>query len=792
VTQQPCFRRWPALLALLACVFCLAHAASEEDRFANLDAIVQQAVDRGEIPGAVLVVGHGGKVVHRKAFGWRVLEPHRQPMTLDTIFDLASLTKPIATAPAVMRLVERGQVRLNDPVAKYIPEFARNGKQDITIRQLLTHFSGLPPDLDLKTPWRGYAQALQLACDSQPVVPPGSRFLYSDINYIVLGELVARVSAAPLDQYAMAHIFLPLKMETTRFLPPAEWRPRIAPTDRDERGVLLRGVVQDPTARRMGGVAGHAGLFSTAADLARFAQALLDRDTILSPLIIEKMTTPQQPANATVLRGLGWDIDSPFSSNRGELLPVGSFGHSGFTGTSLWIDPVTGTYIILLSNSVHPNGYGNAIVSLRTRAATAVAEALELKVSEQDRQRLAAITGYNETLAGARRLEDRNGTVLTGIDVLEAQGFQPLRRGGSTRKLGLLTNQTGLDSQGRRTIDALAGAPGLSLVAIFSPEHGPAGTLDTTEIGNARDPAAGIPIYSVYGRSSAQRHPPMDVLKQLDALVIDLQDAGVPFYSYEVTLGYFLEAAAQAGIEVFVLDRPNPVTGSFVQGPIVTHEAGSFKGYFPLPVRHGMTLGELARLYNSERRIGARLTVVPMQGWQRGDWFDATDLLWVNPSPALRSLTAATLYPGVALVEGTNVSVGRGTETPFELVGAPWVQPRELAEYLNRRLISGVRFVPAQFTPSSGPHANQLCGGVNIIVTQRNTLDAPELGIELASALLKLYPSDYKIERMVDILGNQAVFEALRRGEDPRRIAEDWRDPLETFQQLRQKYLLYK
>jgi len=712
-------------------------------------------------------------------------------MTPDTIFDLASLTKPF-TAACVMHLVEHGQVRLNDPVARYLPEFARNGKQEITVRQLLTHFSGLPADLDLKTPWSGHAHALQLAYEAEPVTPPGAGFLYSDINYIVLGELVARVSGMPLDKYATEHIFRPLKMETTRFDPPAEWRLRIAPTAHDEHGVLLRGVVDDPSARRMGGVAGHAGLFSTADDLARFAQAVLDRDgSFLSAVSIEKMTTPQQPANSTVLRGLGWDIDSPLSTNRGELLPVGSFGHTGYTGTSLWIDPSTQTYIVMLSNAVHPSGTNNQIVSLRARVANAVAASLSLHVSGKEEQRWAAITGYNETLAGMRRLQDRNGAVLTGIDVLESRGFDLLRRGPSRVRIGLLTNQTGVDSHGRRSIDVLADAPGVLLAAIFSPEHGVAGTLDTTEIGNTRDVATGIPIYSVYGAKDSQRRPPMDVLKQLDAVIVDLQDAGVSFFSYEVTMAYFLEGAAQAGIEVFVLDRPNPVTGSFVQGPVVTHEPGSLKGYFPLPVRHGMTLGELAKLFNSERGIHARLTVVGMQGWQRGDWYDATGLAWINPSPNLRSLNEATLYPGVALVEGTNVSVGRGTDTPFEFVGAPWIDARQLADHLNRRQIAGVRFVPVRFTPVAGPYANQLCAGVNLLITRRNGLDSPELGLELASALHRLYPKDFKMERMNDILGNQAVFDAVVRGEDPRRIAEDWRESLAAFQRLREKYLFY-
>jgi len=766
--------------------------APPPNRLGILDLIVQEAIRDGQIPGAVVLIAHDGQLIYRKAFGHRSLEPRREAMTTDTIFDLASLTKVVATTTAVMQLVERGKVRLNDPVAKYIPEFGQNGKEDITVRELLTHFSGLPNDLDLKQPWQGRETALRMAYESKPVFTPGSRFFYSDVNFIVLDALVERVADTPLDKYCAARIFAPLGMAHTRFLPPSSWLPKIAPTQYDEHERMLRGVVHDPTARRMGGVAGNAGLFSTADDLSKFAHALLDGSPVLSALSIEKMTTPQQPATAPVLHGLGWDIDSPLSSNRGELLPVGSFGHTGFTGTSLWIDPTTKTYIIILTNAVHPRGKGSAI-ALRSKIATAVAAALPLSVSEKEELRWESITGYNETLTAARRLSVRNGNVQTGIDVLEAHNFDVLQGiPAGKKKIGVLTNQTGVDAQGRRTIDVLAAAPGVALEAIFSPEHGVTGTLDTTAIGNSRDAATGVPVYSVYGATDAARRPSLDVLKTLDAVVVDVQNAGARFYTYETTLGYFLEAAAKAGIEIIVLDRPNPITGSFVQGPIPDAGRESFVNYFPVPVRHGMTMGELAKMFNAERGINAKLTVVPMEGWLRGDWFDSTALAWVNPSPNLRSLTEATLYPGVALVEGTNVSVGRGTDTPFELLGAPWINGRELAAYLNARGISGVRLVPASFTPSSSTYQGERCQGVNLVVTERNALDAPELGIELASALHKLYPQQFHMERMIEILANQSVYDAIAQGQDPRRIADDWREALEKFEQLRQKYLIYK
>ena len=311
-------------------------SADSPQSFVNVDRMIDQAIADQLIPGAVVIVGHNGKVVYRKAFGSRSLEPTREPMTIDTIFDLASLTKCIATTGAVMTLFQQGRIRLNDPVAAYLPQFAQNGKQDITIRELLTHYSGLRPDIDLQAAWQGRDAAFALAMGEKPAHPPGSGFVYSDINFEVLGFLVEKVSGQPLNDFTRNSIFKPLGMKDTGFLPDASLLPRVAPTQYDEQGKMLRGIVHDPTARRMDGVAGHAGVFSTADDLALFAESLLSSDTVLSHSVVQKMSSPQQPPNASSLRGLGWDIDSPFSSNRGELLPVGSYGHTGFTGTSLW------------------------------------------------------------------------------------------------------------------------------------------------------------------------------------------------------------------------------------------------------------------------------------------------------------------------------------------------------------------------------------------------------------------------------------------------------------------------
>jgi uncharacterized protein YbbC (DUF1343 family) len=448
--------------------------------------------------------------------------------------------------------------------------------------------------------------------------------------------------------------------------------------------------------------------------------------------------------------------------------------------------------VILLTNAVHPHGHNSAIVPLRSRVATAAAESLGLPVSNDQKLRMARITGYNEAMSSARLVTARNGSVRTGIDVLEAHEFAELREAGRAMiKVALVTNQTGMDSRGNRTIDVLAKAPDIQVIAIFSPEHGVTGSVDASGIADSKDPVTGISVYSVYGDTSAKRHPSLDVLRPADVIVYDIQDIGTRFYTYETTLGYFLEAAAQTGQKIFVLDRPNPINGTYVQGPISDKGRENFINYGQVPIRHGMTIGELARFYNSERGINSKLKVVSMEGWQRGDWLDSTGVLWVNPSPNMRSLTEAVLYPGLGILEATNVSLGRGTDTPFELLGAPWIQPRELAAYLNARAISGVRFVPTEFTPNANVYAQQKCGGVNILVTDRNSLDAPEVGIEIASALQSLYPQQFDMKNLDNLMLNKATMDAITAGQDPRRVWMDWVEAIELFKPIRARYLLY-
>lgn len=750
---------------------------------ADIDQAIKQAIADDEMPGAVLMIGRPGQVLYTNVYGNRALVPSSEPMTVDTVFDIASLTKVVATTSAVMRLFEQGRVRLSDPVTKYLPEF-QGGKSEITVRQLLTHFSGLRPDVDLKPEWTGYDTGIRKALVDLPVAGPGEKFIYSDINFLLLGEMVRRLSGRPLNEFVEGEVFAPLAMKYTRFLPPAEWRDRIAPTEKMKgQPYPLRGTVHDPTTRFMGGVAGHAGLFSTAGDLSRFAQMMLnygelDGARVFKEATVRKFTERASPANQTLLRALGWDMDTRFSAPRGELFPLGSYGHTGFTGTSLWIDPASKTYVILLTNSVHPR-VRPAISSLRARIATAAAAQAGYT------QPTAILTTYNETQIGMRLGAVRNGMVLNGIDVLAKDGFPSLHG----KRVGVITNHTGLTREGKRNVDVMVAA-GVNVKALFSPEHGLAGKEDHENVKNSLDAATRIPVYSLY--QGENRRPSRERLQELDVLVFDIQDIGARFYTYLSTLLNVMEEAGKVGLPVMILDRPNPITGVRVEAPVLEAGEESFVGCYQLPVRHGMTLGELGNLLNSEKRLGVKLEVVKMQGWQRGDWFDSTGLRWIDPSPNMRSLAAALLYPGVALLEySKNYSVGRGTATPFEQVGAPWIDGRELARYLNGRSVAGIRAYATRFRPESSNLAKQEIDGVRFVVTEREVFSPVAFGLELAGALIKLYPGKIDLPTNRRLIGNQSVINALARGDDPRTIVQNLQDSLDEFLKVRQKYLLY-
>ena len=770
-------------------------------------------------------------------------------MTIDTIFDVASLTKPVATATSIMILVEQGKLRLNDTVGKFIPEIQDEQAKSVTVQQLLTHTSGYRPDFDLGEKWTGREGMLQALYKEKLRNPPGTRFVYSDIGFIVLGEIIERISRTSLffatqklsgqalESASYFNAFRDFDSTTNPL------RTLFAPTE-DVRGqnsylgskfegsvtdgnAILRGQVHDPTAFRMGGVAGHAGLFSNADDLARYCQMLLNGGIapegsdgykaaikmlgvsvkaparILSAQTIAKMTAPYVVSETGETRGLGWDMNTSFSQNRGELFPLGSFGHTGFTGTSLWIDRVSQTFVVFLSNRVHPDGKGD-VTPLRAKVATVVASAIEDTPIEKYKEAEAAynaavatqIPAFIERVERAKREQlsanssqlsaiPKNATVLNGIDVLERDSFKQL----AGLRIGLVTNHTGRNFAGKPTIDVLHQAPGVKLVALFSPEHGIRGELDTEKISDSKDEKTGLPIYSLYGET---RRPKPEQLKDLDAIVYDIQDIGARFYTYTATLRNVMEEAAKLNKPVFVLDRPNPINGLSVEGPLAEEDKLSFIAAHTIPVRYGLTIGELGQMMNTERKIGADLRVIKMDGWSRSMWFDETGQTWVNPSPNMRSLTEATLYPGIGLLETTNLSVGRGTDTPFEVIGAPWLDGQKLARYLNERNLKGVRFVPIRFKPKASVFKDEDLGGINIIITDRSAFNSVRTGIEIAVALRKLYPTDWQVDRYARLLVNAEMLELLKRGEAPEAVEKAWLSSLNEFQQRRSAFLLYK
>ena len=847
----------------------------------QIAALVNADIADKKLPGAVVIVGHKGKIVYRKAFGNRSLVPTVEKMTVDTIFDLASLTKPIATATSIMILIEQGKLRLSDTIGKFIPDIEDEQAKRVTIQQLLTHTSGYAPDFDLKEKWTGREGMLAALKKEKLRTPPGTKFVYSDIGFIVLAEIVQKVSTKGIDDFA-TQLFSDLNVRHTEFTPfedvplirrenvskeliarlereQAEKIERnkarsshIAPTE-NIRGqqnylgaafegtefngnIILRGFVHDPTSARMGGVAGHAGLFSTADDLARYCQMLLNGGVapssppyeggvaavsgdgvvlssakrpakagtpnrrILSAQTVAKMTAPYVVSETGDTRGLGWDMYTAFSSNRGELFPLGSFGHTGFTGTSVWIDRVSQTFVVFLSNRVHPDGKGD-VTPLRAKVATVVASAIEdtpverYKAAEAEYNAAVAaqIPKFKEQVEASRRQAAVAGgspafpakTVLNGIDILERDNFKQL----AGMKIGLVTNHTGRNLAGKQTIDVLKEAPNVQLVSLFAPEHGIRGELDQAKIDDAKDEKTGLPVFSLYGET---RRPKPEQLKDLDAIVYDIQDIGARFYTYTATLRNVMEEAAKLGKPIYVLDRPNPINGNDVEGALAEEDKLSFIAAHTIPVRYGLTIGELGQMMNAERKIGADLRVIKMENWQRSMWFDETGQTWINPSPNMRSLTEATLYPGIGLLETTNVSVGRGTDTPFEVVGAPWIDGQKLAAYLNGRNMKGVRFIPIQFKPNASVFKDEQLSGVNIVITDRGSFRSVRTGIEIVTALRKLYPADWQVDKYARLLVNAEMLEMVKRGETPENIEKAVSQKIEDFAKRRASFLLYK
>lgn len=718
-------------------------------RFASVSGAITAAIEAGKMPGCVLIVGRHDEVLLRRAYGSRALQPSRSPMTLDTVFDLASLTKPLATATSTMILVERGKIDLKAPAAKYVPELAR--LTPFTVEQLLVHTSGLPA----ATPISDYALAdraavmrrLGQSLEGKLKTPPGERFLYSDVGFIVLEEIVRRTSGSDLATFTREEIWQPLGMTETGYHPAALLRDRAAPTEQRE-GQWMQGEVHDPRAFALGGVAGHAGVFSTADDLSRYARAMLARGAldgkrVLAERTFDTFVTRHETSSGG--RALGWDKDSRFALHRSGLLSPRAFGHGGFTGTAMWIDPGKDLYVVFLSNRVHPDGKG-AVNPLVAEVATLAIDASETK---------------------------------TGIDVLRAESFERLKGA----HIGLVTNASARAKDGTTTLEALRAAPNVTLSAIFSPEHG----IEAAKEGKIGDGTYhGVPVYSLYGERSS---PTASTLDGIDTLVFDLQDAGARFYTYASTMKLAMKVAASRKLRFVVLDRPNPLGGLDVAGPVLDGP-GSFVNHHALPIRHGMTMGELARLFADDEHLDVRLEIVQMLGWRRKDYFDHTGLTWVSPSPNLRTVEEVVLYPAVGLLESTNLSVGRGTDTPFEVIGAPYVDGEALAKNVEARAIPGLTVLPISFTPTTSVHQGKKCGGVRLRVTDRARFEPLRAAVTLALAIHEV-AAEWDVEHVDRILQSRTATDAIKSAKSADDVLATWKQELATFVTKRERFLLY-
>lgn len=735
----------------------------------EMDRAILSWIDEGFVPGAVLLHERiGGEAPDARAFGRAGRFDGAPDMEARTVFDLASLTKVVATATSVMVLVDEGRVELDEPVATYLPGFGRNGKGSITVEELLLHRGGLIPDNALADYEDGSEEAWRRICDLPTREEPGSAFTYTDVGFIALGELVERVDGRPLDRFAAEEIFVPLGMADTCFNPPASLRARCAPTER-RGGVWMRGEVHDPRAHLLGGVAGHAGLFSTASDLGQWCRMILGGGAaevdgkavrVLSESAVQEMTRTRWLPGGVDGRALGFDVDTAYSSPRGSGFPrAASFGHTGFTGTCFWLDPAARAYYVLLTNRVHPDGQGK-VTGLRRRIGTLV--------------------GAHH---GLREVALRSAVTL-GVDRYTADDL-----GGKGARVAVITNATGRDARGRRTIDVLASDPDVDLVRIFSPEHGLFSKLEG-DVGDATDEATGLPVHSLYGDT---REPTDEMLEGLDAVVFDIQDIGVRYYTYISTLGLAMGACGRRGVRVVVLDRPNPITGGRVEGPACDPERLSFIAWRPMPVTHGMTVGEIARMFRGEwGGIECDLTVVPMEGWSRAMWWEDTGVRWIDPSPNMRNPTQAVLYPCVGLLEGANLSVGRGTDEPFERFGAPFIDGPALAAALSAADLPGLRFSAIEFTPDASRFAGERCEGVHITVTDRDALRPVEAGLAIVWLLNRLHGADLELGRLDARLMSQRTWARLLAAPDWRGIAESWSTDVAQFLARRERYLIYR
>ena len=777
-----------------------------------IDAVADEIMAGDETSGLVIAIGRKDGLAYLKAFGDRQVEPERLPMEVNTVFDMASITKCVATATSMAVLFDRGTFSLDDPIGRYIPSFAQNGKDDVTFRLCLEHMSGINPVWFLNY----HASSVDEIWDhvmAEPLLKPtGTSYRYICQNFLILGKTVEVLSGEKVGDFAEKNIYRPLGMYDSGFRPkdkldeasPSEkpaaedWYNRCETTEYDKQRGWIKGVVHDPQSWIIGGHGGNAGLFTTAPDLAIFASMMLghgtltkengDKVQILTPETWKLWTAPWKVVGG--VHGLGWEKRrSAGTAARSWNYSPSAFGHTGFTGTTFWIDPDNDLFVIVLGNRLHPKRRAN---TMNRRADTIGAIAVDALRDPINTEILRA-EAMNHVAKIPARSCPRDAT-LNGIDVLQHTNFRLL----AGKHIGLVTNHTGISREGVPT-GLLMKQAGLDIVALFSPEHGIAGKLDQGNIDDTHDPDTGAPVYSLYGEI---RRPTPEMLEGIDTLVFDIQDIGARFYTYISTMGMAMQAAADNGIDFVVLDRVNPIGGEAVAGPLADPGEESFINFDQIPVRHGMTVGEIALMINDKQKLHLNLTIVPVLNWKRNMYFEQTGLPWVNPSPNMRSLTAATLYPGVCLAEGTGYSVGRGTDTPFELMGASWIDGVELAAKMNalvaedgrtttEKPLAGIRFEPITYTPTARPFKDTEISGLQFVITNRNALEPVKMGLALMRELIASYPDKISDRGANHLLMNKKILNMIKEGATLDEMETVWKRDFDRFMAYRQLFLIY-
>jgi uncharacterized protein YbbC (DUF1343 family) len=729
---------------------------------AECEQVLRDSIQGRAFPGCTVQVGSDQQPFWTAAFGYHDYSD-ATPVTVDAIYDLASVTKVAGTTTVLMRLVALGKVRLDDPIGRWLPEFLadtpdpeqRAQRERVTVEHLLTHSSGLGPWRPFHQQVDSYTDLIAEACRVPLVAEPGESHRYSDIGLMLAGEVAARAGGRPLAELERELVFDPLGMTNTWRCPPAELLSRIPPTEIDAAtGELVHGVVHDENARAGEGQTGHAGLFATAEDLGKLAAELLraarGQSRLFPRQVVEQFFEPRQVGG--IRRAVGWNI---VPDSGGRLL-----SHTGFTGTSMQLDLRRNRYIVLLTNRVHPTRDNQQIGRVRREVRAAVERQFESM--------------------------DHPG--------IERQ-FAELQQTLEGKRVGLLTNPSSVDAEYRFLADRLHASSQVTLVCLFAPEHGLRGDRQAGQkVQDYVDDATGLPVYSLY---SQRRIPTPEQLAEFDVLLCDLQDVGARFYTFVWTVVSVMEAAARENKRVVIFDRPNPIGLAHMEGAPTRLNAGLvgpvWSGQpFGVPTRHGMTVGEIATLVNEAwAENKADLTVVRVPGYSRSTRFVETGYPWVMPSPNMPTLDTAAVYPGTCVFEGTNLSEGRGTTRPFELIGAPFVQPRRVVARLNDAGLPGVRFREAWFTPTFEDHADQLCGGVQVHVTDPDAFQPVRTGLVMLKAFCDLYPKQVTVTSFASRLMGVPDLHHRIWTESADSLIDDWQADLLEFQQLRQPYLLY-